>query len=297
MQKIMRRFVDIWKPDFLAAFFTRDFRDRTTTILFWITSNLVVAAIFGVSLTMYLGSLKAPMVSFVEEEFHADASVAIQDGQLMLTNIEEPYFREVTASNAGSGASGDFVFIIDTTERVYNITTLDQYSAGVIALRDRVYIKDGVDMQQHLYSEIPTFAITRSDVITIIDRFYNWAVAGVAMIVLVVMFFFFAVIRLIAAFWWALMLWIFTRIMDVKASYGMAYMAVLNLYFIPTVIIAIMSQFVLTPPFFTTAIFVAIFVVNLWWIRRNALPESEAPAVPQEHTESEKAINSTASKE
>ncbi len=83
------------------------------------------------------------------------------------------------------------------------------------------------------------------------------------------MFFWFSVFRLVSAFWWALMLFVLTKIFDIECKYMTAYKAVINLYFIPTVVVFMVGFLGLNIPLMTTIIFIAIFIANLLWIKKH----------------------------
>lgn len=275
MRKILKRFIDIWKLDFLTKFLLHEKSDNKTTIWFWIISNSVLTLALLVSFSFFLIAAPSKIITVIEENIPDGARITITDGQLTTENIDEPFFREVDTSNEGINYDKKIAVIIDTHGQTYDITSLDEYEGGFLVLGDRVYTKNDTEINQLVFTEVPNLSFSKEDAITFVDKYFIFPVAVILVVVVgISIFFYFVVLRLISAFWWALMLFIIMRIFDVKESYMIAYKAVLNFYFIPAIVALALGFVVFTIPFVTTIIFVAIFIANMVWLKRQSKKES-----------------------
>ncbi len=269
MKNVSKRFIDIWKLDFLAKFLSYEKNDNKATIWFWIISNFVLVLILLVSFSLFLIGAPSKIVNTIESNIPDGASITIIDGQLTTENIDDPFFREIGASNEGVNYDEKIAIIVDTHGQTYDITSLDEYKEGFLILGDRAYTKDGTEIDQLVFKDVPNVSFSKEDVISGVHKYFVFPV-GILLSILVggILFFYFVVLRLVSAFWWALMLFILMRIFDIKESYITAYKAVLNFYFIPAVVVLILGLIGFAVPFITTIIFIAIFIANLIWLKR-----------------------------
>jgi len=270
MKKLLQRFSDIWKLDFLAKFFAGEKEDHKTTVLFWLASNMLVAIMLSVSLFVFLYSSSDTLVTVIDENIPENARITITDGQLTTKNIDEPFFREINAHNDDNNYDGSYAVIIDTRSDTYDITSLDAYDGGIIVVGDRVYFKDGVEFNHIIFSEVPNFSVQKNDVIHFADTYFLFPFSIIVVLFAALfMFGWLAGFRLISAFWWALLLFVLTKIFDVHCRYVTAYKAVLNFYFIPTIVVFIVGLVSVHVQLLTTLIFIAVFIANVIWIKKH----------------------------
>ncbi len=270
IKKVLQRFVDIWKLDFLAKFFAGKKNDNKTTVLFWIISNALLAIILAVLAYLFLVGFYDTLIDSINKNVPDNARITVVDGQLTTQNLDDPFFREISANNVQYEYDESFVIIIDSVSSAYDITSLDEYVGGIIVVGDRAYLKDESELTQIIFAEYPDFSISKEDIIVFIDKYFFFPFAAVLTIAIgVFMFIWFAVARLIFALWWAFMLFILMRIFDVKDTYMTTYKAVLNLYFIPTLVVFVVGLIVIDIPLLTTIIFIAIFIANLMWLKNS----------------------------
>ncbi len=274
MKKVLRRFVDVWKLDFLAKFFAGEYRDTRTTIVFWILSNIMVVFIFTMQIFFGLLMVKDDLVNGIQKNVNDGAAVAFFDGQLTIENVEDPFFREVKATN-DDGQGANFVVIIDQRADTYDLNALDEYASGMIFLHDRAYMKDGSDITQVLYADVPNFSLSKEQLLEYFDRYYIFPFSiGITIVAGVFMLFFFLCLRTIGALWWALMLYVIGLVMNVHMAYSVAYKSTLNLYFVPMIVVTLVTVVAGTQiPLLTTVIFIAVFVANLLWFKKHMKKE------------------------
>lgn len=297
MKKLLHRFVDVWKLDFLAKFFAGEKDDNKTTILFWITSNILVIVVLSVFFCVFLYNSSGELVKAIDENIPANARITVTDGQLTTENIDEPFFREVNASNNENNYDGSYVVIIDTNSNTYDITSLDEYSGGIIVVGDRAYVKDGAEFNHILFSDVPNFSFAKNNIISFVEQYYLFPFSVVLVFVAgIFMFVWFAGFRLISAFWWALMLFILTKIFDVHYGYMTSYKSVLNFYFIPTVAVFIIWLVGVHVPLLTTLIFISVFIANLIWIKKHPQIADTANVINSTTEIEAKAIKNTEEK-
>ncbi|MEN8252393.1 MAG: DUF1189 family protein [Patescibacteria group bacterium] len=288
MKKTLQRFIEIWKPDFLAKFFAYESHDNKTTALFWITSNFLMALIFFIFFCFALLGGKGDIIKSIEDNIVDDVRVTNTDGQLTIDNIEEPFLKEISAEAQSGDYGEDLIFIIDTKSDTYDLTSLDEYGEGILIKGDRALFKDGEEITQIIFADTPDFSVAREDVIDFVDSYFMLVAFVFASLIGVVMFVYFAGFRLVSAFWWALMLFILTKIFDIKCGYMTAYKSVLNFYFIPLIVVFGLGVFNIGVPFLTTAIFGTVFVVNLIWIKNHTNTKEEDVTVSQKVKEAKK---------
>ena len=280
MKKVLRRFVDIWKLDFLARFFAKGKKDNKTTIGFWVLSNIFVALIISLLWGIVIYNSADDILVSLDKYVPDHARVTIRDGQLTTENIDDPFFREIVARNTNSNRDGSFAVIIDSHSSTYDITSLDEYDGGVIVFGDRMYFKNGRDLDHIVFSDVPNISISKEAVERFITGPSFLAITtGITLMSFVVLLIYFALFRLIVAFWWALLLFILMYIFEQKEEFMTIYKAVLNLYFIPTIVIVFLSFFSIRMSFFTTIIFVAVFLANLIWQKKHPVLSNTSPTV------------------
>ena len=299
MKKVLRRFVDVWKLDFLAKFFAGEYRDTRTTIVFWILSNIFVVFIFTVQIFFGLMIMREGLVNGIQKNVNDGASVAFLDGQMTIENVEDPFFREIKATNE-DGKGANFVVIIDQRADTYDLNALDEYVSGVIFLHDRAYMKDGSDITQMLYADLPNFSLSKEQLLGYVDRYYTFPLSvGITIVVGIFMLFFLLCLRTIGALWWALMLYVIGLVMNVHMAYGVAYKSTLNLYFVPMIVVTLVTVFTGTQiPLLTTVIFIAVFVANLLWFKKHMKKEEtvENEMVVPAQVKTEENISTSAKK-
>ncbi len=292
MKKVSKRFIDIWKLDFLAKFLSHGKSDNKTTIWFWIISNLVLVLILLISFSLFLIGAPNEIVTAIEKNVPDGARITIIDGQLTTENIDEPFFREISASNKGTNYDEKIAIIVDTQGQTYDIASLDEYKEGFLILGDRAYTKDDTKINQLVFKDIPNISFAKEDVISWVHKYFLFFAISLGILMGSILFFYFVVLRLVSAFWWALMLFIFMRIFDVRESYIIAYKAVLNFYFIPSIAVLVLGLIGFGIPFITTIIFMAIFIANLIWLKRQYEDTSvkEALNIPEKEAENTSVI-------
>lgn len=269
MNKILNRFIDIWKLDFLTKFLAGEKNDNKTTIGFWIVSNFLIVMLFVGSFMFSLMSIPGELVDYIEKNIPDNARITVTDGQLITENIDEPFFREIDANNEGISYDKKIAIIIDTYSETYDITSLDEYESGVIVLGDRIYTKNNTELNHVLLADVPNFSFSKEDLVVFIDKYFSFIfITFLTVFIGGFIFLYLAVFRLLSAFWWALMLFAIMQIFDVKESYMTAYKAVLNFYFIPMIVVFALGIIGLHVPFVTTLIFIAVFIANLIWLKR-----------------------------
>lgn len=295
----MYRFVDVWKVDFLTKFFAGEHHDTRTTISFWVLSNVVIVFVLSLQMFVFLYASKSVVIDGVKNAIGDGATITFLDGQMTTENIDDPFFREIKTTNA-SGQSVTSVVIIDTHANTYDLGALDEYAGGVIALHDRMYVKDGSDITQVLYTNVRNFSLSKEQILAYIDRYYAMPFVLLATVVVGMFLLLMMVIgRTIAALWWALMLYMIGLIMNVYVAYGIAYKSVLNLYFVPMSVVVLLGIVNVQIPFLTTAIFIAMFIANLIWLKRHVEPQkADAPdvVVTKTQKETEEAVATTPEK-
>ena len=273
MKKALHRFLDVWKLDFLAKFFAGEYRDTRTTVVFWILSNIVVSFIFAVQIFVGMCMVKGELINSVKENVADGASVTFQDGQMVVTGMDDPFFREMIATQE-KGASTSSVFIIDQHANTYDLGALDEYGGGLIMLHDRAYVKDGSDITQILYADMPNFSVSKEQVIAYMQKYYIFPFAVLITILGgIFIFLFMLCVRTVGALWWAAMLYVIGLIMNVHMAFGVAYKSVLNLYLIPMLVTTLLMFVNVQIPLLTTVIFIAIFVANLLWFKKHRVEE------------------------
>lgn len=270
MKKIAQRFCDVWKLDFLSQFFIKGHKDNKTTVLFWIVCTGGVALVLTIVFLWYFHIFTQSLTSGIDRDIADGARITMTDGYLMMEGVDDPFFREFDVYNAHNDALHQKIaIIIDTQSVAYDITSLDEYVGGVVVLGNRLYTKDGSEINTLDFVDVENFSLTKEDVIAFIDHNAIFPIGTViALGVFFGLVFFYGILRLIMALWWALLLFVLTKIFGMSVQYSMAYKAVLNLYIIPTFAVLILQFMGMEIVLLTTLIFVVIFIANLIWINK-----------------------------
>lgn len=275
MKKVIQQFVDVWKLDFLARFVATEHRNISTTVIFWIVSQVVIAVIMGAQVMWFFASTRDDVVHAFDTYIPQDASMRIVDDRLMIDNVQMPFFREINAQNPDGGQES-FAIIIDTDANTYSLNSLDAYAGGVIFLQDRAYFKDGTELDQMLYADVPEFDISKDQIMTFVREKYIFPIAFVMTIAVILLLSIgLIVFRAIMALWWSLMLYVIAVIADVRISYAKAYRATLHIYIIPAIAVLITGVVGVNVPYMPSVLFFVIFVANVIWMRNNRLGQEE----------------------
>jgi predicted membrane protein len=270
MKKVFRRFVDIWKLDFLALFFAGEKNNNKTTIFFWIFSSVLLALFASIILFFFLFNTSDEIVDTIEQYVPETAQINLTNGQLTIRNVEQPFLKEIKATAQNNGFDGTIAIAVDVESKTYDDTVLDDYDGGVAVFADHITIKNALQSEEFSFDNLSDFEISRNDLIDTISNKQAFAnivgqfVFGVFIILLLGLL----IGRLLLAFWWALLLFVLMRIIEVKEGYMTAYKAVINFYFIPTIVSIILWFFGIHVPMMTTMIFTALFVANLIWLKK-----------------------------
>lgn len=279
MKKVMQQFIDVWKLDFLARFIVKDYRNTKATITFWIVSQTMIAFLMCFQVAWFFWTAKDDLLYMIDTHIPQGASMQIENGQLAIDNVPMPFFREINAQNNGS-TNESVAIIIDMQGQAYSLNSLDEYSGGVIFVNDRVYFKDGAELDQMLYTDVPNFSITKDQLISFVEEKYIFPIATMMVIVIMITLSVgFVVFRAIMALWWALMLYILALIFEVRIEYAVAYRAVLHMYIIPAIAIFLVGLTQVSVPYLPSILFLVIFIGNLIWIRNNRQEQEETATV------------------
>lgn len=276
MKKVLKRFVEIWKPDFIHNLTTsKKEKNLNTTIWFWVLNGFLGAflltGVFVVFGFIFKIGLPEMIRDFSREVGIVDEmGINFEDGVLSTQNINEPIFYEEEG----------FLFILDTKTSEYDDPSmLKDYDSGIILLKDKAYGKDDEDLGfgTAIYKdeEIPNFSMNFGELKEYINLYFPIFILAVAFVVFIVTFLILTVFRLITALWWALILFILSLIMKNEVSYGKAYESVLNLYFIPLLLEISLFFMGWSFKFSTLLIFLVLFLVNLFHIKNNKKEEIE----------------------
>lgn len=269
MNNIWRRAIDVWKVDFLARFVSGLHTDVRTTVWFWIVINSIFALVVSVMVFFALLGIKPALQEFIRTNIPDDAQVVLQNGVLDVRNMSNPSLQTMRYEDPTTEREEDAVLIIDTHGDTYNLTTLEDYGRGVALFAHKAYVKDSGEIQEISFQDIPDFTASKNDVNAWVDRYLLPTVIAIVLFVAVFMVIMFSIMRAILALWWALILMVTGYIMRVRISYRMAYMSVLNFYFIPLVVQIVLMLFDVEVAYLTFAIFLVVFIANLLWMRRN----------------------------
>lgn len=142
MKKVLQRFVDVWKPDFLHKITTSKEKTLSTTIWFWVINSaiipLIITIIFIVFGFIFKVGLPDLLRDFSNETGITDeAGIIMTDGILSTQDIDEPIFDD----------ENGFLFVLDTqTSKYDNADLFKEYDEGLIILKDKAYTKDEGDL-------------------------------------------------------------------------------------------------------------------------------------------------------
>ncbi|MCK4635259.1 MAG: DUF1189 family protein [Candidatus Moranbacteria bacterium] len=268
MKKVLQRFVDVWKSDFLHKLTTSKEKTTNTTIWFWI----IFSVIFSFTISFYIVFVVQKEISLMADEIFnnevisKDAELTMKDGQLSTNEIQEPFVY--------SAEDKSFLLVIDTNKNKENDPEiLNEYESGLILLKDKLYSKDNdnISYETVVYKnhEAPNFSVKFKEIEKYFNDYFFAGVIVLYIVVFVLIFLFLAIFRLLTALWWALLLFLICLIINNKISYGKSYEIILNFYFI-VLPIELFSLFIeMNMPFSTFIIFSIIFSINLFHIKNN----------------------------
>lgn len=269
MKTLWRRCGEVWKVDFLSRFLGGLHRDIRTTVYFWIVINALAALVMtGQIFTVLYGgktAVRDSILSFVPD----GATMTLRDGVLTLNGMPDPFLHVFQEANMITESDEPTLLVIDTQGGTYDVTTLESYKQGAAILRDRVYVKGDGQINEVLYKDIADFTVSKEDGIAWIDRYFGVGVALLSVVTGLVLFVTLVIARAVAALWWGLILWLVARIFQVVMPYKTAYLAVLNLYFVPIVVTTVLSLLGLQISYVGFVVFLAVFIANMVWMRRN----------------------------
>lgn len=260
--------------DFLSRFLTDLHKDMRTTIIFWMIVNFIFATVFVIgAMTAMIGG-KEDFRNAVQIYIPNGARLAVNDGALDIHNIPDPSL-QVLRDDDDTQA----VFIVDTRGDTYSLTTLDGYAQGIALLSDKAYIKaDDSKIESVAYRNVPNFIFSKEEFLDAVDRYFVPVIVAVMIVTMLFLFVVLVIGRSLLALWWALVLVVTARVMRTHVSYRMAYLSVLNFYFVPTLVTIVLIPFAVQSSYLTLAVFLVVFVTNIMWMNRNR-QEKVAPPV------------------
>jgi len=273
MNNVWRRCTEVWKVDFLARFLADLHKDLRTTIIFWISINLIFAGALSVSMLVAILGIKGELRNITQSVIPDHARIAVEDGALRIQNIPDPSLQDFHEDDTGDSA----VIIVDTHGDTYDITTLDTYTEGVAFFSDKMYVKMDDKIESIAYQGLPNFGISKEKLLEGIDRYFVATVVAISVVAMIILWPALMIGRSIMALWWAAILLIVARIMHVEIPYRTAYLSVLNFYFVPTLVMIVLIPFAFDVPYLTSAIFLAVFIANIIWMNRNTQSETTSP--------------------
>lgn len=286
MKNIWRRGIDVWKVDFLARFIGGLHKDVRTTVWFWVTINCAFAVVVSMGVLFGLLSSKPMLQEFVRTAIPDGATIAVQDGTLTLHNIDDPSLQTLRYEES-SATKTEAVLIVDTHGETYNLATLDDYEQGMALFAHKAYVKDGRKIEEVNYSDVPNFQVSKDAAEAWVNRYFIPVVILIAVIVVVILVVMLTILHALFALWWALLLLVTGYIMHVRMPYRIAYMSVLNMYFVPLSVQVVLLVAGVEIAYVTFAIFMAVFIANMLWIHRNARPGDMAHASEQQPSSAE----------
>lgn len=268
MKKVLQRFVDVWKPNFLQKLTTSKEKTLGTTIWFWV----VFSVIFSFIISFYISFVVQKEFSLMADEIFnseiisKDAELTMTDGQLSTKEIQEPFMY--------SAEDKSFFLFINTSENEEeNPEILSGYDSGLILLKDKLYSKDkdnvGYETVVYKNHEAPDFSVSFKEIEKYFNDYFILGVVIIYIVVFILIFLFLAIFRLLTALWWALLLFLICLITKNKISYGKSYEVILNLYFVILPIELFLLFIEMNIPFSTFIIFSIIFSINLFNIKNN----------------------------
>jgi hypothetical protein len=278
MHKILHRFRDVWKVDFLATFCDSKKDDNKTTWGFWFLSSLFLAILISCGVVFALYGASEKILQGINEYVPDDAVVTMNGGLLDIQNVPQPFMKEITLNNGNY--DDEFVIVIDTQTQSFDESVLDDYMGGIVVLKDKIVAKNATQKQERNFANYKDFSVSKEEIISFLHNKsqINTTIIWIAVIVGFFAFLWFAIVRLLLSLWWAFMLYILALIAGIEEKFGTLYFAVLNLYFIPSLIVLIIGFFGFQIPLLTTMLFITIFVVNLIWMKK----QPEKPVITED---------------
>ena len=253
MKNVLKRFLEIWKPDFLGKLLRGD--NEKTTWIFWFFYNAVITLLISFLIVFTLVRSLNVGIKYLATSY-PDAEIIVKSGKLSTSGFNEPIFKE----------EGDkSVFVLDTKNEKYESSILDKYQSGLFIGADKLYNKKNlVETQTYDISKIgKDFSMTQKDLKNKFDDNRGKLYSLFFIFIFVSVFIFFAGLKLVSAFWWTLIFWVLAMIFKIKGlTFKQTYYAVLNFYFIVLVFQAILLFTNSTFPFSTTLIFLLLFGLN-----------------------------------
>lgn len=263
LTQIIQRTKSVWKSDFLALFIESENKSHKITWLFWIVTGLIAATIWTLSVTYFVNNAFPIVTEGIEQNIPDGAQLSVMDGILSIEGIEQPYVIE--------GDEDGSVLIIDTEGVAYSPESLDAYTAAVLVTKEGIYQKeDLVRSREFSFAEAKDFTYSKEQLMALVERSRSMITIGMAIGIFLAMTLNFIVFRLLGALWWALLLMLIAMFFGMKEKFSTYYFAVLNLYFVPLVLEGVLVVFGISIPFFTTLIFIILFLFNLlYWKKKN----------------------------
>jgi hypothetical protein len=251
---VFSRFGSIWTPKFFSTLMAE--KRSGPTWGFWFLWNTIFAVIITVALSFFLSK---ELNEFEKEAWAEipDFEIQLENGKLSIDKLEQPFFWE--DENA--------VFVVDIEKKSFDESVLDKYQQGFYLTADKfVGKKNQFETQEFAFSEIEeNFSFSRTDAQNWLDENRGTIKTIISIATFIGLWFVFAIWRLLTALWWALMFWVVGLIAGIKGwNFGSAYLAVLNLYFIPLAVEWTLLLGGISIPFSTLLLFGIMFGMNFW---------------------------------
>lgn len=257
MKEFFSRIVSVWKPDFLKNFLNEEVeKRRRKSWQFWFLFNLLFALVLSAVATFTLASNAKEFVYTTLNQIPEDAIARFENGRVHLENVE-PFERVYPYG------TDRFYLGIDDTREDFDISEFDAYSSAFLIISDRAIIKDESGITQQDFSKIPNITLTKNSASTFFDKYFIAGAILVFLFLSLFSFFFLAGIRLLFTFYWALILMILSRLFGLKEKYSTFYFAIMNLSFVPVVVMSIFVLYQIVVPFVVHITFIILFLLNL----------------------------------
>jgi len=250
---IVNRFREIFSADFLHGVLHGD--KLKGTFKFWFSVNTIATFILTIFALFQINSVVNDVLTEASNKY-PDAMISFDKGTLATSGIADPYLYP---------GKDNTVFVIDTKGEKYDQAILNNYDAGILVAKDRIYNKkSSVETREISFKQVDNFSISEHDAVSFFYKFKLVIYFFLEVGMFVGIWIFYNGFRLISAAWWALLLWIFFQVGGIKElTYKKSYLAILNLYVIPLLIVDSLGILGYGFLFFTTIVFLIIFVVNL----------------------------------
>jgi hypothetical protein len=269
MKAVLKRFLEVWKPDFLQKISQSD--NQKTTWFFWFFYNSIAALIISIFIIFTVAGVLNRGMEYFEKNY-PDAKISLENGKLSTEGLREPilWAEEGTA------------FVLDTKNEKYDVSILDKYEKGYFIGSDKIYNKgENSSIETKIYDLSKTnknFSITEKELHKKLQENLGKIYLLVFILTLVLMIIFLAGFKLVSAFLWALIFWGLALLVGIKKmTFKETYYGVLNFYFIVLIFQVIMSFANIDFPFSTTLIFLLLFALNF-----RKLKEFSTPLAPAE---------------